>query len=381
MQFSRASVTGKSGCPPTRAPNDDFENPMSVSYPTFVSLHVASDLHLGGTPAGRQIFNQGEAFAAFVEVIRKKPKGEAHGIVLNGDLVDFLAEPNATYFDATGASAKVDRIIRDPAFVPFSDVPRKFVQTKDRYLAITLGNHDLELSLPAVPHQLLQELSAGDDAARGRITLAFDHEGYRARVWNAEVLCVHGNEVDPWNLTDYEDASTGRPRRLSQLAGPKVVAERRVQACHRCNERHQETIRVRRLAQARGSGRRADVAGTRSHASDQDRQRDSVDPPVGMGQHSARIRLSWRTGRWRRTSWIRWPLGRCVQVVGKMLDDTFAGLVFANEPSADVAELLRVTEDRLARGVAAGTDRCDFEAGIPGPWFSRVEPDYLEGTC
>ena len=29
---------------------------------------------------------------------------------------------------------------------------------------------------------------------------------------------MHGNEVDPWNLTDYEAAVTDRPRRLSQVA-------------------------------------------------------------------------------------------------------------------------------------------------------------------
>jgi hypothetical protein len=78
------------------------------------------------------------------------------------------------------------------------------VAEKNRLLIITLGNHDLELALPWVREQLLAELSGGDDAARGRITLCFESEGYHCRVGNADVLCVHGNEVDAWNVTDYE---------------------------------------------------------------------------------------------------------------------------------------------------------------------------------
>ena len=34
--------------------------------------------------------------------------------------------------------------------------------------------------------------------------LAFDGAGFLCRVGNATVLCVHGNEVDDWNITDYE---------------------------------------------------------------------------------------------------------------------------------------------------------------------------------
>lgn len=159
---------------------------------------------MGGAPEARQIFRQGEKFAALVDRLRLQPKGEPHGLVLNGDLVDFLAEPDALYFDPQGASRKLDRIIGDAAFKPVWKALRQYVKTKDRALVLTLGNHDLELALPSVRRQLLQELAQGDDAAAGRITFAFEQEGYRARVGNAEVLCVHGNEVDIWNVTDYE---------------------------------------------------------------------------------------------------------------------------------------------------------------------------------
>ena len=52
--------------------------------------------------------------------------------------------------------------------------------------------------------QRFLELLGNDEAARGRITLAFDGAGYRCQVGAATVLCVHGNEVDEWNVTDHD---------------------------------------------------------------------------------------------------------------------------------------------------------------------------------
>jgi UDP-2,3-diacylglucosamine pyrophosphatase LpxH len=171
---------------------------------TFTSLHVVSDLHLGGSPAGRQIFDQGAAFTDLIDQLLHLPADETHALLINGDLVDFLADPKAVYFDTLTAIDKLNNIFTDPAFVPVWDGLKKLVKTPNRPLIITLGNHDLELSLPPVRRRLLDELSGGGDAARGRITLAFEQEGYRARVGRTDVLCVHGNEVDIWNVTDYE---------------------------------------------------------------------------------------------------------------------------------------------------------------------------------
>ena len=80
----------------------------------------------------------------------------------------------------------------------------EFAKTKNRHLAITLGNHDLELALPWVREHFKDRLSGGNDAARGRITLAFDGTGYTAAVGDTRVLCLHGNEFDEWNVCDYE---------------------------------------------------------------------------------------------------------------------------------------------------------------------------------
>ena len=162
-----------------------------------------SDLHIGG-PGWKQIFNQGELLAAF---IRSRAKGAVKrrvALVINGDTVDFIADRNAKYFDPEGAIAKLDAIMDDENFADVFNALSEFIAKQNRYLVITLGNHDLELALPWVREHFKKRLSQGDDAARGRITLAFDGTGYTARVADKSVICVHGNEFDEWNVCDYE---------------------------------------------------------------------------------------------------------------------------------------------------------------------------------
>ncbi len=179
-----------------------METVPSPDFPSFAELYVISDLHLGGAP-GHQIFERGAQASTFIKSLAAKPPESAVGLVINGDLVDFLAEENATWFDPEGAIPKLERIAGDDAFRPVFDALRSFTATPGRHLAITLGNHDLELALPWVRQRFLEMLGK-DEAARGRITLAFEGAGYRCRVGPAEVLCIHGNEVDEWNVTDHE---------------------------------------------------------------------------------------------------------------------------------------------------------------------------------
>ncbi len=169
----------------------------------FDEMYVISDLHIGG-PGWKQIFNQGELLAAF---IRSRAKGAVKrrvALVINGDTVDFIADRNAKYFDPEGAIAKLDAIMDDENFADVFNALSEFIAKQNRYLVITLGNHDLELALPWVREHFKKRLSQGDDAARGRITLAFDGTGYTARVADKSVICVHGNEFDEWNVCDYE---------------------------------------------------------------------------------------------------------------------------------------------------------------------------------
>jgi UDP-2,3-diacylglucosamine pyrophosphatase LpxH len=174
----------------------------SDSIPQFDELYSVSDLHMGGLGAGGQIFDSGHELGGLIEHLRTKPGKVA--LVINGDTVDFLAEPDAKSFDPDGAISKLVRISADRSFEPVWTALKKFVRTKGRRLIITLGNHDLELALPWVRLHLLDLLAGDDDAARGRIMLPFDGSGLLCRVGNAKVLCVHGNEVDDWNVTDHE---------------------------------------------------------------------------------------------------------------------------------------------------------------------------------
>jgi hypothetical protein len=79
--------------------------------PQFHELHVVSDLHMGGATTARQIFNQGKTFADLIGILLKTPSSpeRQQGLVINGDFVDFLAEPDAKYFDPVGTEQKLDR--------------------------------------------------------------------------------------------------------------------------------------------------------------------------------------------------------------------------------------------------------------------------------
>jgi len=180
------------------------------SIPQLDELYVISDLHLGGT-SGSQIFDAGEAAERFIQHLQTSSPEKRIALVINGDLVDFLAEPPARHFDPVGAVDKLNRIVKDSSFEPVWTALKTFVATKNRCLVINLGNHDLELALPWVRARLLELLTDDDEAAHARILLAFDGSGFLCRVGCAKILCVHGNEVDDWNLTDHE-----RIRRLAR---------------------------------------------------------------------------------------------------------------------------------------------------------------------
>lgn len=173
------------------------------SAPAFSELYSISDLHMGGKP-GFQIFKQGPLLAEFIRRLAVKPTdGGPLGLVINGDTVDFLAEQDPEYFNEQKAVEMFDRIVGDPAFKPVFDALQFFTAQPGRRLIVTLGNHDLELVLPDVRERFLSSIAA-DEASRGRTTLAFEGTGFLARVGASTVYCIHGNDVDDWNVTDYE---------------------------------------------------------------------------------------------------------------------------------------------------------------------------------
>lgn len=192
---------------------------VSSALPHFDVLYVISDLHLGGPP-GKQIFNQGKLLAALIDHVRQSDPDRTVGLVLAGDIVDFLADQEPDYFKTPMKALRSLRaVMTDPTFRDVFVALRRFVQTAYRQLVLLLGNHDLELALPEVREELTEQLCAwaefegtdGNlepipaeqaDAARGRLRLILDVTGLLCNVGGAEVLCIHGNEVDEWNRVD-----------------------------------------------------------------------------------------------------------------------------------------------------------------------------------
>jgi hypothetical protein len=194
------------------------------------SLHVVSDLHLGGR-AGFQIFGSTAELAWLINRVKNLPQPGRHALLLNGDVIDFLAEEPGSHFDPDGAIAKLDGVWQ--CFEPVFAALNGLLATDNRQLIVNLGNHDLELALPWVRAHLTRRLTGGDAAARARLVWVTDGTGVRCRVGKATVLCLHGNEVDSWNVTDFERLRRiGRDHRFglpveawAPNAGTKMVIE------------------------------------------------------------------------------------------------------------------------------------------------------------
>jgi UDP-2,3-diacylglucosamine pyrophosphatase LpxH len=182
------------------------------SYPkVFDVAYSISDIHLGGS-GDFQIFNNGKRLAKFIDHIAGLDPGERMVLVLNGDVIDSLAEENIGYIaiTETEASDMIDRIIVDPAFVPVWDALARYTQTKNRYVVFVAGNHDIELGLPVVEARIREKLSGGDLAANARIEFSGRGAGYSCQVGGARAFFTHGNELDIANRVDNE--------KLGQLA-------------------------------------------------------------------------------------------------------------------------------------------------------------------
>lgn len=192
-------------------------------------LFVISDLHLGGEPGehgapGFQMCperNQ-KRLAAFIAGLPKAPTGEQTRLVLAGDIVDFLAEREFAAFtrDEGAALKKLESVIGRTK--PVWDALSAFVRSGG-YLTLMLGNHDVELSLPAVRRSLLKGLG------EGRVEFIYDNEAFTL----GPVLIEHGNRYDSWNAVPHGSLRRARSqasRRLPTsdfpaMPGSQLVAE------------------------------------------------------------------------------------------------------------------------------------------------------------
>ena len=175
-----------------------------MSMPARI-IHVISDLHLGGEPEpgkrGFRICTHEAELAAFIDSLTSL-ESPAIELVLNGDLVDFLAERtgddprhwSAFHYPEQDAVDCLDRVVKRSADV--FDAFKRFL-VKGRRLVVLPGNHDIELNLPAVRRRLREHVGAD----RGADYEFIGHgEAYRA----GDALIEHGDRVDDMNFVDYQ---------------------------------------------------------------------------------------------------------------------------------------------------------------------------------
>lgn len=173
-------------------------------FPTHEEIHVISDIHMGGKP-GFQVLRETARLARFIDWVGAQRPGQRVALVLNGDVIDTLAEDIAGYVAVDDALPTLERIMGDAHFRPVWDALATFVRREGRQLVLVIGNHDIELAFPHVQRRLLERLCGDNAAARARVEFSTTGAGYACTVGNARVFCTHGNEVDPWNFNRYED--------------------------------------------------------------------------------------------------------------------------------------------------------------------------------
>src|SRR5689334_2408379 len=113
----------------------------------FEELYCISDLHLGGE-APYQAFRETKALAGLVRHVAERALTKRVGLVLNGDIVDFLAEPNAEEF-TLNPERSLTRIFGDATFKDVFDALERFTAIDKATLVVAIGNHDIELALPS----------------------------------------------------------------------------------------------------------------------------------------------------------------------------------------------------------------------------------------
>lgn len=182
------------------------------------TLFVISDLHLGGAEGFQICPAEGrERLARFIDwVAGQKCEDTEIQLVLNGDIVDFLAEEDdaggfsAFVVDEGKARRKLARIAEECESVLAA--LRRFAAAGNR-LTLLIGNHDVELSLPLVRRDFLALLG------EARIEYLYDNEAYSI----GPVLIEHGNRYDAWNMVNHGELRQVRSK-LSRSEMPGTFA-------------------------------------------------------------------------------------------------------------------------------------------------------------
>jgi UDP-2,3-diacylglucosamine pyrophosphatase LpxH len=172
-------------------------------------VYVISDLHLGGEygktgdpdDRGFRMCTHVDAAAAFVDDLASFPPGPIRiELVINGDVVDFLAEDRGDAMTWTGFIADADQAAA--TFTSIARRDRAFFDALGRFLArghrlvVLLGNHDVELALPSVRRAF--ETAIGTTNAPN-LEFIDGAEAYTV----GDALIEHGNRYDEWNVVDH----------------------------------------------------------------------------------------------------------------------------------------------------------------------------------
>jgi|APLak6261658528_1056013.scaffolds.fasta_scaffold03787_2 UDP-2,3-diacylglucosamine pyrophosphatase LpxH len=172
-------------------------------------VFIISDLHIGGEYSdikggrGFRINTHVADLCKFFVEIRERAKDTKMSteLVINGDFLDFLAEKvpqelkrKSFIDDQEKALATFEQIVKRDKAV-FDELNKLL----DAGVSVTvlLGNHDIELSLPAIRDQLgtLLRLDSGR-----KFKFIYDGEAYLI----GDVLIEHGNRYDGWNVVDHD---------------------------------------------------------------------------------------------------------------------------------------------------------------------------------
>ena len=154
--------------------------PSADDLPSFDDLYVISDLHMGGK-ADFQILRKTARLAGFIRRLAGQTPERRLALVLNGDVIDTLAEDKETvpdYVAMQNAPQVVAGIINRDAFSGIWQALADFVRTPNRHLVIVIGNHDIELALPAVQRMLTARLVGDKPAARAQMEFSTTGGGY-----------------------------------------------------------------------------------------------------------------------------------------------------------------------------------------------------------
>lgn len=188
-------------------------------------VYIISDLHVGGAYAadpstgerGFRLCTNVPKLAEFVAAVDARGRaGEDVELIINGDFIDFLAE-----------------VGQDGAFSAFRTDPMEAVRVFDQIVAqdrvlfdalrdllagggmltLLLGNHDVELSFPAVRKRFEEVLGVS-----GQSRFRFLYDGEALVIGDA--LIEHGNRYDAWNQVDHDQLRQLRSMQSRRQAVP-----------------------------------------------------------------------------------------------------------------------------------------------------------------